>query len=109
MLSLISLKHHWKHRNIIQCRLYVSSSKPYVHPRQNRDTPSREEQLSEFSRCHERGETFDLLVVGGGATGCGTALDAATRGLRAACVERGDFACETSSRSTKLIWAGICE
>ena len=42
------------------------------------------------------------------ATGCGIALDAATRGgISIACIERGDFASETSSRSTKLIWAGI--
>jgi glycerol-3-phosphate dehydrogenase len=50
---------------------------------------------------------LDVLVVGGGCTGCGTALDAATRGLRVGLVERGDFGNETSSRSTKLIWAGI--
>jgi glycerol-3-phosphate dehydrogenase len=50
---------------------------------------------------------FDVLVVGGGATGSGIALDAATRGLSVALVERGDFASETSSRSTKLVWAGI--
>ena len=49
-------------------------------------------------------------MIGGGATGCGIALDAATRDgtkLKVACIERGDFASETSSRSTKLIWAGI--
>jgi len=45
--------------------------------------------------------------VGGGATGCGTALDACTRGLSTALIERSDFASETSARSTKLIWAGI--
>ena len=50
---------------------------------------------------------YDVLVIGGGATGAGCALDAAARGLTVACVERGDFASETSSRSTKLIWAGI--
>jgi glycerol-3-phosphate dehydrogenase len=50
---------------------------------------------------------YDILVVGGGATGAGCALDAASRGLRVAAVERGDFASETSSRATKLIWAGI--
>ena len=51
-------------------------------------------------------EPYDVLVIGGGATGAGCALDAATRGLKVACVERGDFGSETSSRSTKLIWAG---
>ena len=52
-------------------------------------------------------ERFDLLVIGGGATGCGSALDAATRGLRVALVERGDFAGGTSSRSTKLVHGGV--
>ena len=54
-----------------------------------------------------QGKSFDLLVVGGGATGCGVALDAASRGLRVALVERGDFACGTSGRSTKLIHGGL--
>lgn len=50
---------------------------------------------------------FDLLVIGGGATGAGIALDAATRGLKVALVERDDFASGTSSRSTKLIHGGV--
>lgn len=50
---------------------------------------------------------LDLLVVGGGATGCGVALDAATRGLRVGLVEREDFSSGTSSRSTKLIHGGM--
>ncbi|XP_049379989.1 glycerol-3-phosphate dehydrogenase SDP6, mitochondrial isoform X2 [Solanum stenotomum] len=50
---------------------------------------------------------LDILVVGGGATGCGVALDAATRGLRVGLVEREDFASGTSSRSTKLIHGGV--
>ncbi len=52
-------------------------------------------------------ERFDLLVIGGGATGCGSALDAATRGLRVALVERADFGSGTSSRSTKLVHGGV--
>jgi glycerol-3-phosphate dehydrogenase len=52
------------------------------------------------------GKEFDLLVLGGGATGCGAALDAQTRGLSVALLEKEDFASGTSSRSTKLIWAG---
>ncbi len=52
-------------------------------------------------------QTFDLLVVGGGATGAGIALDAASRGLSVALVERGDFASGTSSRSSKLIHGGV--
>ncbi|HEX7323934.1 MAG TPA: FAD-dependent oxidoreductase [Rhodanobacteraceae bacterium] len=51
--------------------------------------------------------TFDLLVIGGGATGAGVALDAAARGLSVALVERGDFAGGTSSRSTKLVHGGV--
>jgi len=53
------------------------------------------------------GETFDLLIIGGGATGLGTAVEAATRGWRVALVERGDFAQGTSSRSTKLVHGGV--
>ena len=52
-------------------------------------------------------EGFDLLVVGGGATGLGVALDAASRGLSVALVERDDFAKGTSSRATKLVHGGV--
>src|SRR4051812_16008452 len=52
-------------------------------------------------------EEFDVLVVGGGITGCGVALDAATRGLRTALVERDDFASGTSSKSSKLVHGGL--
>lgn len=52
-------------------------------------------------------QTFDLLVVGGGASGAGVALEAASRGLRVALVERYDFSEGTSSRSTKLIHGGV--
>jgi len=55
----------------------------------------------------ERSEPFDLLVVGGGATGAGVALDAASRGLSVALVERDDLSSGTSSRSTKLIHGGV--
>ncbi|RKP47372.1 glycerol-3-phosphate dehydrogenase/oxidase [Cohnella endophytica] len=52
-------------------------------------------------------ETFDVLVIGGGITGAGIALDAASRGLRTAIVEMQDFAAGTSSRSTKLVHGGL--
>ena len=52
-------------------------------------------------------DEFDVLVVGGGITGAGCALDAATRGLRTALVERDDFASGTSSKSSKLVHGGI--
>jgi glycerol-3-phosphate dehydrogenase len=54
-----------------------------------------------------RSERFDLLVIGGGITGAGIALDAVSRGLKVALVEREDFASGTSSRSTKLIHGGL--
>jgi len=50
---------------------------------------------------------FDVLVVGGGITGCGIALDAAARGLSVALVEKDDFASGTSSKSTKLVHGGL--
>jgi glycerol-3-phosphate dehydrogenase len=53
------------------------------------------------------GTEFDVIVVGGGATGLGIALDAALRGYRVALVERGDFSQGTSSRSTKLVHGGV--
>lgn len=52
-------------------------------------------------------EPYDLLVIGGGATGTGIALDAATRGLKVAMVERDDFSSGTSSKSTKLVHGGV--
>jgi glycerol-3-phosphate dehydrogenase len=52
-------------------------------------------------------ETFDLVVIGGGATGAGAALDAASRGLKTALIEKGDFASGTSSKSSKLIHGGL--
>jgi glycerol-3-phosphate dehydrogenase len=52
-------------------------------------------------------ERFDVLVVGGGITGAGVALDATTRGLRTALVERDDFASGTSSKSSKLVHGGL--
>jgi len=52
-------------------------------------------------------ETFDVLVVGGGITGVGVALDAASRGLRTALVERDDFSSGTSSKSSKLAHGGL--
>jgi len=52
-------------------------------------------------------QQFDLLVIGGGITGCGIALDAALRGMKVALIEKNDFASGTSSRSTKLIHGGL--
>jgi glycerol-3-phosphate dehydrogenase len=53
------------------------------------------------------GEPFDLVVIGGGITGAGAALDAASRGYSVALVEKADFASGTSSRSSKLVHGGL--
>jgi glycerol-3-phosphate dehydrogenase len=52
-------------------------------------------------------QTWDFLVIGGGATGLGTAVEAASRGYRTLLIERFDFAKGTSSRSTKLVHGGV--
>ncbi|CAG8775179.1 4064_t:CDS:2 [Gigaspora margarita] len=72
--------------------------------------PSRKEMLNILKNSGKEGlqeKGFDLLIIGGGATGTGTALDAATRGLKVALVERDDFSSGTSSRSTKLVHGGV--
>ena len=60
-----------------------------------------------ISRLRHRGTPWDVVVIGGGATGLGCAVDAASRGLTTALIERFDFASGTSSRSTKLIHGGV--
>ncbi len=52
-------------------------------------------------------ESFDIVVIGGGVTGCGAALDAASRGLKVALVEQRDYGSGTSSRSSKLFHGGL--
>ncbi|MDH3755811.1 MAG: glycerol-3-phosphate dehydrogenase/oxidase, partial [Acidimicrobiia bacterium] len=54
-----------------------------------------------------RSRQFDVVIVGGGITGAGAALDAASRGLRTALVERDDFASGTSSKSSKMVHGGL--
>ena len=67
--------------------------------------------MSSFDRDDARvrlgAEDFDVLVIGGGVTGAGVALDAASRGLRTAIVERDDWASGTSSKSSKLVHGGL--
>src|SRR5437588_7511365 len=63
---------------------------------------SRDAALSQLAD-----EQFDVLVVGGGLTAAGVALDAASRGLHTALVERRDFACGTSSKSSKMVHGGF--
>ena len=60
-----------------------------------------------YRRYHARAERWDMIVIGGGATGVGVAIDAATRGYEVLLLERGDFGKGTSSRSTKLVHGGV--
>ena len=66
------------------------------------DTEQRDEALACLAK-----DQFDILVIGGGVTGVGAALDAASRGLKVALVEASDIASGTSSRSSKLIHGGL--
>ncbi|HDK3581029.1 TPA: FAD-dependent oxidoreductase, partial [Staphylococcus aureus] len=67
--------------------------------------------LSTFKREHIkknlRNDEYDLVIIGGGITGAGIALDASERGMKVALVEMQDFAQGTSSRSTKLVHGGL--
>lgn len=65
------------------------------------------DRTASLARLRAADAPFDFLVVGGGATGLGVAVDAAARGHRVALVERADFAKGTSSRSTKLVHGGV--
>ena len=71
----------------------------------SRVEPSRSQRVSALERLAS--ERFDVLVIGGGITGAGVALDAASRGLKTALVERDDFASGTSSKSSKLVHGGL--
>ncbi|WP_258871449.1 FAD-dependent oxidoreductase, partial [Halobacillus trueperi] len=63
------------------------------------------ERQNQFNRLTQ--EEWDVLVIGGGITGSGIALDAASRGMKTAVVEMQDYAAGTSSRSTKLVHGGL--
>src|SRR5688500_16276250 len=63
----------------------------------------REQYLGEI----RKDPSFDIIIIGGGATGLGVAADAASRGFRTLLLEQADFAKGTSSRSTKLIHGGV--
>ena len=62
----------------------------------------RQEQVAEIAK-----SSYDLIVIGGGITGGGIALDAGSRGMKVLLLEKGDFASGTSSKSTKLIHGGL--
>lgn len=89
--SVVARLHHVKNCRRRRLANALFSSNPIHNPEARRS--SRTENLKRLS-----GEKYDLVVVGGGATGCGVALDAATRGLKVALVERDDFGAGTSAR-----------
>lgn len=95
-------------------------SRGAIQPPSFRTAKTRAEQIADLRSSSSQPSTdssstspptespeYDLLIIGGGATGTGIALDAATRGLKVALVERDDFSAGTSSKSTKLVHGGV--
>jgi len=85
---------------------HLKTSGTFIH-RTNEGGPEPGPVLKKQENDEDEDDVFDLLIVGGGATGSGAALDAASRGLKVACVERDDFSSGTSSKSTKLVHGGV--
>jgi len=92
-----------EHKTEKEPHLYGNDKFFYIHMKNikfsNLDRAKTVEKLAK--------EEYDLVVIGGGITGGGIALDAASRGFKVALVEKGDFASGTSSKSTKLIHGGL--
>ncbi|VDK53061.1 unnamed protein product [Anisakis simplex] len=98
----------------------ITNEKRFKRALQNHFKTAHADILGELNRRHSsalptradllkslKDDEFDILVIGGGATGAGVALDSQTRGLKTALVELDDFSSGTSSRSTKLIHGGV--
>ncbi|EDO17886.1 hypothetical protein Kpol_1043p77 [Vanderwaltozyma polyspora DSM 70294] len=83
--------------------VYNDPSKPSPVDTTDVRLPSRTDLLSKLKKTYQ----FDVLIIGGGATGTGCAIDAATRGLNVALVEKNDYASGTSSKSTKMAHGGV--
>ncbi|KCV71407.1 hypothetical protein H696_02354 [Fonticula alba] len=86
-----------------QERLERMEERRRIGPARLKTLPTRAEHMERL----RADEEYDLIVIGAGITGSGIALDAASRGLKVALIERDDFAAGTSSRSTKLIHGGV--
>src|SRR5437763_541137 len=69
--------------------------------------PSNMQRSDMLARLAARREPWDMLIIGGGATGVGAAVDAAARGYQVLLLEQSDFGKGTSSRSTKLVHGGV--
>ncbi|NXT46046.1 GPDM protein, partial [Pluvianellus socialis] len=100
--TVFGLSQFSQYRNKHGAFVRVQAAEAVTVPIKN-DFPTREQQILALRTTSE----FDVLIIGGGATGCGCALDAVTRGLKTALLERDDFSSGTSSRSTKLIHGGV--
>ncbi|NXN50949.1 GPDM protein, partial [Rynchops niger] len=100
--TVFGLSQFSQYRNKHGTFVHAQAAEAVTVPIKN-DFPTREQQILALKTASE----FDVLVIGGGATGCGCALDAVTRGLKTALLERDDFSSGTSSRSTKLIHGGV--
>ncbi|KAI4290951.1 glycerol-3-phosphate dehydrogenase [Pancytospora philotis] len=101
-LLTIAYAVHFQYRRSVRRRL-VAAVKT-LSDKKETDWRPRTRAESIFDLQHR---TYDLLIIGGGSSGAGCALDAATRGLRVAMIEMGDFASKTSSKSTKLLHGGV--
>ncbi|XP_043549723.1 glycerol-3-phosphate dehydrogenase, mitochondrial isoform X1 [Chiloscyllium plagiosum] len=102
-LTILGASHiidYWSYQARLSC---VQASEQLNGKYIQHHMPSRDVQLYTLKTVKE----FDILVIGGGATGSGCALDAVTRGLKTALIEREDFSSGTSSKSTKLIHGGV--
>ncbi|KAJ2081258.1 mitochondrial glycerol-3-phosphate dehydrogenase [Coemansia sp. RSA 988] len=105
----------WAGLNVVYADPLETSTVPGTRPHAFWTPPKRQEMINELKGLAADGSDtktaqereYDLLVIGGGATGAGCTLDAATRGLKVAMVERDDFASGTSSKSTKLVHGGV--
>src|SRR5450759_951076 len=86
---------------------HVHATKVDASTRLDLPVPAAGQESRRRSLARLATDVFDVLVIGGGVTGCGVALDAASRGLSVALLEKRDFAAGTSSRSSKLIHGGL--
>lgn len=100
--TILLFNHFTKCIKKINDQVHLEAEKPVR--RKRTPLPSRLEQVKKLQN---ESEEYDILIIGGGATGAGCALDSVTRGLKTALVEADDFASGTSSRSTKLIHGGV--
>lgn len=88
-------------------RTQPSFDSTHMLPLKFEQQPTRQQTVGWLRTFNTPDNVLDILVVGGGAVGCGVALDASTRGWKVGLVEANDYASGTSSRSTKLIHGGV--